>query len=72
MDRISAEHIVAFELQMAERLTEYFQLDLRALLYDGTPTPSPTSISAPRRNSRSRVTTSKNGATLDRSVSACW
>ena len=47
MDRISAEHIVAFELQMTERLTQHFQLDLQTLVYDGTPTSSPTSISAP-------------------------
>ena len=36
MDRISAEHILAFERQMAARLTERFQIDLRALVYDAT------------------------------------
>jgi transposase len=36
MDGVRAEHILAFEKQMAQRLVERFQLDLRALIYDGT------------------------------------
>jgi transposase len=36
MDLVSAEHILQFEKQMAQRLIERFQLDLRALVYDGT------------------------------------
>ena len=36
LDRISAEHILQFERQMSKRLAERFQLDLRALVYDGT------------------------------------
>lgn len=36
MDRVTADHIQAFECQMAHRLIERFQLDLRALVYDGT------------------------------------
>lgn len=36
MHRVSAEHIQEFEKQMAQRLIQSFQLDLRALVYDGT------------------------------------
>ena len=36
MDRVSANHIIAFEQQMSRRLIERLQLDLRALVYDGT------------------------------------
>jgi transposase len=36
MDRVSADHIAAFEQQMSRRLIERLQLDLRALVYDGT------------------------------------
>jgi len=36
MDRVTADHIVAFEQQMSRRLIERLQLDLRALVYDGT------------------------------------
>lgn len=36
MDRLRPEHIWEFEKQMAHRLVERFQLDLRALVYDGT------------------------------------
>jgi len=36
MDRITADHIAAGERQIAQRLIERFQLDLRALVYDGT------------------------------------
>ena len=36
MDLVAPEHILAFEKQMTQRLVERFQLDLRALLYDGT------------------------------------
>jgi transposase len=36
MDRVTAEHILEFEKQMAQRLSQRFQLDLRALVYDGT------------------------------------
>ncbi|MGH9556203.1 MAG: IS1634 family transposase [Terriglobales bacterium] len=36
MDLVTAEHILAFEKQMTQRLIERFQLDLRALVYDGT------------------------------------
>ena len=36
MDRVRPEHILEFEKQMAHRLVERFQLDLRALVYDGT------------------------------------
>lgn len=36
MDRVRPEHILEFEKQMAHRLVESFQLDLRALVYDGT------------------------------------
>ena len=36
MDVVGSEHILEFEKQMAQRLIERFQLDLRALLYDGT------------------------------------
>src|SRR5216683_1062662 len=36
MDLVSPEHILEFEKQMSQRLVERFQLDLRALVYDGT------------------------------------
>ena len=36
MDVVTPEHILQFERQMAQRLIERFQLDLRALIYDGT------------------------------------
>ena len=36
MDLVTPEHIVQFEIQMTQRLFERFQLDLRALVYDGT------------------------------------
>jgi len=36
MDLITADQILEFERQMTQRLIERFQLDLRALVYDGT------------------------------------
>ncbi len=36
MDRVTADHIVAFEQQFSRRLIERLELDLRALVYDGT------------------------------------
>ncbi len=36
MDLVTPEHILEFEQQMTQRLVERFQLDLRALVYDGT------------------------------------
>ena len=36
MDLVTADHIQEFERQMTQRLIERFQLDLRALVYDGT------------------------------------
>ena len=36
MDRVSAEHVLDCEKQITQRLVERFQLDLRALVYDGT------------------------------------
>ena len=36
MDLIAADQILEFERQMTQRLIERFQLDLRALVYDGT------------------------------------
>ena len=36
MDRVTAGHIAACEQQMSRRLIERLQLDLRALVYDGT------------------------------------
>ena len=36
MDRVTADHISACERQIAQRLVERFQIDLRALVYDGT------------------------------------
>src|SRR6516165_8076869 len=36
MDRVTPDHILEFEKQMTQRLIERFQLDLRALVYDGT------------------------------------
>jgi transposase len=36
MDLVSPEHILECEKQMTQRLVERFQLDLRALVYDGT------------------------------------
>jgi len=36
MDRVAADHIAAFEQQMSRRLIERLELDLRALVYDGT------------------------------------
>jgi transposase len=36
MDRVTADHIAAFEQQMSRRLIERLQLDLRGLIYDGT------------------------------------
>lgn len=36
MNRVTAEHIAAFEKKMSQRLIERLQLDLRALVYDGT------------------------------------
>jgi transposase len=35
MHRVTPKHILEFEKQMAQRLVERFQLDLRALVYDG-------------------------------------
>ena len=35
MDRVTADHIAAFEQQMSRRLIERLQLDLRGLIYDG-------------------------------------
>jgi transposase len=36
MGLVAADHITAFEQQMSRRLIEHLQLDLRALVYDGT------------------------------------
>jgi len=36
MDLVTAEHVLACEKQIAQRLMQRFQLDLRALVYDGT------------------------------------
>jgi len=36
MDLVTPEHVLEFEKQMARRLVDRFQLDLRALVYDGT------------------------------------
>lgn len=36
MDLITPEHVLEFEKQMARRLADRFQIDLRALAYDGT------------------------------------
>lgn len=36
MDLVTPEHILEFEKRMTQRLVERFQLDLRALVYDGT------------------------------------
>jgi transposase len=36
MNLVGSEHILKFEKQMTQRLIERFQLDLRALVYDGT------------------------------------
>jgi transposase len=36
MDRVSASHVLECEKQIAQRLIQHFQLDLRALVYDGT------------------------------------
>ena len=36
MDRVTAEHILDCEKKITQRLIERFQLDLRALVYDGT------------------------------------
>ena len=36
MDLVGPEHILEFEKQLSQRLVERFQLDLRALVYDGT------------------------------------
>lgn len=36
MDRVTAEHIAACEQQLSRRLIERLELDLRALVYDGT------------------------------------
>ena len=36
MDLVNPAHILEFEKQMTQRLCERFQLDLRALVYDGT------------------------------------
>lgn len=36
MDLVGPEHILEFEKQMSQRLVERLQLDLRALVYDGT------------------------------------
>jgi len=36
MDQVTPDHILEFEKQMTQRLIERFQLDLRALIYDGT------------------------------------
>jgi len=36
MNRITADHIAAFEKQMSQRLIQRLKLDLRALVYDGT------------------------------------
>jgi len=36
MNRITADHIAAFEKQMSQQLIQRLKLDLRALVYDGT------------------------------------
>lgn len=36
MDRVTAEDVLACEKQITQRLIQHFQLDLRALVYDGT------------------------------------
>ena len=36
MDRVTAEHVLDCEKQITQRLVDRFQLDLRALVYDGT------------------------------------
>jgi len=36
MDRVTADHIAAFEQHMCRRLSERLHLDLRGLVYDGT------------------------------------
>jgi hypothetical protein len=36
MDRVTAEHVLECEKQITQRLIQRFQLDLRALVYDGT------------------------------------
>jgi len=36
MDQVTPEHILACEKQLTQRLVERFQLDLHALVYDGT------------------------------------
>jgi transposase len=36
MDRVTEDHIAAFEQQMGRRLIERLELDLRGLVYDGT------------------------------------
>lgn len=36
MDRVSASHVLECEKQITQRLIQHFQLDLRALVYDGT------------------------------------
>ncbi|MGH9438757.1 MAG: IS1634 family transposase [Terriglobia bacterium] len=36
MNRVTAEHIAAFEKRMSQRLIERLHLDLRSLVYDGT------------------------------------
>lgn len=36
LDRINSEHIAQCELKITQRLCERFQIDLRALVYDGT------------------------------------
>src|SRR5208283_359769 len=36
MDRVTPEHVLECEKQITERLIQRFQLDLRALVYDGT------------------------------------
>ena len=36
MDLVTADHLLACEKQITRRLIQRFQLDLRALVYDGT------------------------------------
>ena len=36
MDRVTADHVLECEKQITQRLIQRFQLDLRALVYDGT------------------------------------
>lgn len=71
MDLVTSDKILQFERQMTQRLIERFQLDLRALVYDGTNFFTYIN-SAPRRNCPSGAITNRSEPTCVKSIWVCW